>query len=141
MTAYAPLVTRIAMPLLLLALAACADDPAPRQIVWATTKPIVGPDGSRAWVIECRTSIGYCYEMAGRQCPRGYEVLNHDGHEGAIASTERTSRSTAETRVTPTFRGSMLVKCKTPPMAAASSAPASTPASSSSAPISRDAPF
>jgi len=48
------------------ALAGCAE---PRSV------PVIGPDGSRMFHVSCGGDEARCFELAGRICPMGYEMM------------------------------------------------------------------
>jgi hypothetical protein len=73
----------------------------------ATAKPITGPDGRQAFLIRCSRDQGVCVEKAGEVCPRGYTVLGASGTEGAFVSS-----GGGLTTVTPTYRGQLMVQCR-----------------------------
>lgn len=62
------------LPAAALLAAACAGQP--RAV------PIVGPDGSPMYHVSCGGSEASCYELAGRQCPQGYEIARTQGESG-----------------------------------------------------------
>jgi len=143
------LMSRLLPALALIALPSCEQES--RRVVFASSKPIVGPDGFRHWWLECRESIGRCYAIAGRQCPNGYEVIERDGQRGAVATTDgtafapnsRISMAHGDATVSPTYHGTMIIKCKVPSARAPTSS-ASVPLPSSSASsgqLSRDMPY
>lgn len=43
-----------------------------------SVRPIVGPSGQAAFFISCPDS-GQCYELAGHQCPQGYDIQRAQG--------------------------------------------------------------
>lgn len=55
-----------------------------------TASPTYGPDGRRAYTIECdgvQHSIGDCYQKAGQLCgAKGYNILTGAVEHGAAAS-------------------------------------------------------
>jgi hypothetical protein len=89
----------------------------------ALSRPIRDPTGAQAWWIECVESLGRCYALAGRQCPSGYELLDSDRMAGATTTGKTTgqldqrgsfvAKSSSET--SPTFRGSLIIKCRATP--------------------------
>jgi hypothetical protein len=68
----------------------------------------VGPD---TYAIDCKRSPSNCYEEAGQACPDGFDVLDSQGQHGAVAIAN-TYGSTTNATVVPTYKGSMLVRCK-----------------------------
>jgi hypothetical protein len=53
---------------------ACASEP---KLV-----PIIGPDGSPMFHASCSGQESRCYELAGQQCPSGYDVGRTFGERG-----------------------------------------------------------
>jgi hypothetical protein len=73
----------------------------------ANVSETYGPDGSRAYSIDCSGTArtwSMCLEKAGEICTtRGYEVVSRTGDQGAVASPSFAG--------TVTTRG-MVIKCK-----------------------------
>ena len=67
--------------------------------------------GRGLYSIECRRSVGNCYEEAATVCPDGFDVENASDQSGAYAHTN-TFNGTTTTTVTPVVRASMLVRCR-----------------------------
>jgi len=73
----------------------------------ATSKPIRGPNGTTAQLIECRgASIGACYEKAGDVCPAGYLLLDRQPSQAGVMLP--VGKSTAHSA----GPGVLLVECK-----------------------------
>lgn len=72
------------LPILLLALAACAH-------MGARTVPVVLPDNSPGWVIDCSAHpISACFEAAGHTCDNGYAIHERtiEAHVESMIPTE-----------------------------------------------------
>lgn len=57
--------------LLACAASACTDRSRSEPAVF----PITGPDGSPMLHVSCGTTEGRCYQIAGRHCPAGYDMI------------------------------------------------------------------
>lgn len=42
------------------------------------TAPIILPDGTQGYAVECVNSIAACYKKASKLCPSGYYILESD---------------------------------------------------------------
>jgi hypothetical protein len=79
--------------------AACHDSDA-----WSAK----GPDGQGGWLeIECRRDVGNCWDRAAEECPHGYLVADRDSVRGYYVQAYGST-----VIVAPTYRGKMLVKCR-----------------------------
>jgi hypothetical protein len=90
--------------------------------------PVRGPDGQANWFdVYCRHDKSGCYQMAAEKCPLGYDVADQSEQHGAVAfsntngnvnattygsTTTGTYHGTTMGVVAPTFKGEMLIKCK-----------------------------
>jgi len=64
---------------LALALSACGA-------ATATTRQVVGPDGSKNWFhISCPDDTGLCLQAAGDRCPHGYALASSETHDDVTA--------------------------------------------------------
>jgi|SRR5579863_131875 len=71
---------------------------------------VVGPDGSSNWVaIHCRGQQA-CWELAGEECPGGYDVMDRQGGTAVVGYGSAT-RYGAFATTRSFFEGDMLVKC------------------------------
>lgn len=87
------------LTLLCLMLAGCA----------ATAEPVMAPDGSQGWYIECRRSMRECLSEAAQRCPAGYSLIDGGGRTtGALAQTN----ANGTTIVGTAWRGNMTVQCR-----------------------------
>jgi hypothetical protein len=91
----------------------------------ATSRQIVGPDGTPAHAIRCGAAVAdACLEKAGELCPNGYDVLNAQGSRylgqmgtGSVGGSWNRSGgsvsgySSSTPLVTP---NTLLVECKAP---------------------------
>jgi hypothetical protein len=87
----------------------------------ATSKQIIGPNGTPAYAIRCGAAVpDACIEKAGEVCPSGYVVLNTRGSQylgqygyGSVsgASNGMYGSATSMPIVTP---NTLLVECKAP---------------------------
>ena len=75
--------------------------------VGCVTKPIVLPDGSQGYAIECKNSLAGCYKKASKLCPKGYDILETDKIGNSSAAVAG-AYGAAESNVTI----SRLVKCR-----------------------------
>jgi hypothetical protein len=81
---------------LFLALGACSSTGA---------RHVRGPDGQENWVvITCKDSQANCYERAGQECTKGYDIGDKDGRTGEIVDP------TSGVSV-PVYMGELLIKC------------------------------
>lgn len=77
-------------------------------VTTAYSEPVAGPDGMPGWwAIHCKHGVSRCYAMAGKQCPQGYDIAGSESTHGAIANSFGST-----VVVTPTYRGEMIVKCR-----------------------------
>lgn len=62
-----------------------------------SVRPIVGPTGQPAFFVSCPDS-GQCYELAGRQCPQGYDIQRAHGTaiESYLVSCKQAGAATAQ---------------------------------------------
>ena len=68
--------------------------------------PVIGPDGSRMLHVSCGGDEARCFELAGRACPMGYELLSTAGRNflvrcraaGTVASLSPGIGDSAATR-------------------------------------------
>jgi hypothetical protein len=75
----------------------------------ASHDQVRGPDGTTDWYsIECKRNQGNCYEEAGDVCPNGYDIADAGGHSGTYVHADQSG-----VVAVPTYRGHMLIKCKT----------------------------
>jgi hypothetical protein len=56
---------------------------------------VKGPDGSKAWMVECEDTVDDCIDQAGKLCPRGYRI--------ALKDTEIENADTAGFRFGPAW--------------------------------------
>jgi len=74
--------------------------------------PVRGPDGEVGWYsITCRRDQGNCYSQAGEVCPHGYVTADASGHAGT-AIVAHVNPYGGYAYAVPTYRGQMLIKCK-----------------------------
>jgi hypothetical protein len=59
--------------------------------------------------ISCKRNAANCYEEASAVCPRGFDVLDSQGKQGAVAWSNAYA-----TTVAPTYDGQMLIRCRKP---------------------------
>jgi hypothetical protein len=83
------------------------------EVGWS--KPVIAPDGKRGFAVHCAEEI-YCWEVAGRSCTRGYEILSKSSgrttrSRGSVANVGHTSVVSAEEHTTGEVR-SLLIQCK-----------------------------
>ncbi|HEX8791631.1 MAG TPA: hypothetical protein VF765_11825 [Polyangiaceae bacterium] len=78
----------------------------------ATSDRVRGPDGDWWWSISCHRSQSECWEEASEDCPHGYITADETGHTGGAVAVTNTYGNTALTTVHNTYRGEMLIKCK-----------------------------
>jgi hypothetical protein len=70
-----------------------------------TAKHVRGPDGRDDWVvITCKGSEGNCFERAGQECTKGYDIGDKGGVTGEY-------QDVASGFTVPTYTGELLVKC------------------------------
>jgi hypothetical protein len=88
--------------LLVVALAGCEST----QI--AGSAPVRGPDGTMNWyAITCIRNQADCIQVAGLDCPNGYDLGDSGGQSGTVGAWNRSGGYIA-----PTYNGHMLVRCK-----------------------------
>lgn len=81
----------------------------------ATSKPIVGPNGTPAYSIICGAAvINACYEKAGEVCPNGYVILNTDGSRylGQIGNASVSGAYGSATSIPMVTPNNLLVECR-----------------------------
>ncbi len=79
----------------------------------ATATHVRGPDGESDWYnIDCKHDQGACYAEAGDVCPLGYVTAYSQGHSGTVL-VANIDASGGNASAVPTYRGNMLIKCKT----------------------------
>lgn len=94
-------------------------------VMVARAEPITGPDGTRHWAIECINKSLNCLKQAGSTCPDGYAVLERDGQTISEFQTDTSAsawaggstalgRSRTTTRELRDYRGSLVIKCRSP---------------------------
>ncbi len=73
----------------------------------ATSKPIQGPNGTRAFLISCGSAvIDQCYEEAAKTCPSGYNFLDKNGNSNSVIMPVGDSYMAVQ------GRNKMLIECK-----------------------------
>ena len=79
----------------LLVVGGCAQAPRARAIT--------GPDGSEMFHVSCGADQGACFELAGRSCPRGYELAPVFGErdDNFLVRCRAASVATAESTPAP----------------------------------------
>lgn len=81
----------------------------------ATSKQIVGPNGTPAHSIRCgAAAVDACYEKAGEVCPNGYSVLNSQGSRylGQVGSASVAGAYGSATSTPMISPNTLLVECK-----------------------------
>jgi hypothetical protein len=81
----------------------------------ATSKQIVGPNGTPAYSIRCgAAAVNSCYEKAGEVCPNGYAVLNNEGvrYLGQIGNASVSGAYGSATSTPIITPNTLLVECK-----------------------------
>lgn len=107
------LLARVAVLVFGLLVAGCYGKNPPR---WEY-RPVTGPDGTWWAAIECRETMAWCYEAAGKVCPSGYTVNDSGGTTGTEtnASASRIGNVVVgQSRTQQTIHMTMMVKCKAP---------------------------
>lgn len=81
----------------------------------ATSKQIVGPNGTPAHSIKCGAgAVDSCYEKAGEVCPNGYTILDSQGSRylGQIGSASVSGAYGSATSTPIISPNTLLIECK-----------------------------
>lgn len=71
------------------------------------------------YAVTCKRNASNCYAEANRLCADGFDVIDAQGHHGAIVNAS-TSGTTTTGYAVPTYAGEMLIRCRAEPAAAPS---------------------
>jgi hypothetical protein len=98
----------------------------------ARAEPVSGPDGARAWTVECER-MALCFKLAGKYCPDGYTVLNDSSAQESSGSFARVN-NIAKAEYSSRNWITLLIQCKGDETRAEKAPPAVAPGSGSTTP-------
>jgi hypothetical protein len=84
-----------------------ACDPPRQTYEW---RVVTLPTGQVGAAVSCRQNIGVCYERAGRACPLGYDIIDHD-RQAAVVGSGRAIGNAGRWDSELVFSGTLLIRC------------------------------